>query len=506
MLGKVSKVDERRALEDYLAKLEYIQQHDSVDYSETPEQQQARLVRAKKDYAYFVDAYFPHYARTPSADFHLKAANTIKSNPRCRVVLEWARGHAKSTHADVFIPIWLMLFHNSINMMVLVSKSDDHATRLLSDIKAELEANPQLAHDFGELKNHGSWADDDFKSTNGTRFVAKGKRSPVRGMRNGPYRPDYVVLDDADDDEEVQNPLQVDKSLDQIRKAIIPMMDEGVARFVIVNNRIANYSILSHFASNPKFTVIKVNALLPDGTPSWPAKFSVKFFADREYEIGSAAFATEYMNNPSVEGKIFQDKYIQWSQPLHRNRYDRIVAWWDVAYSEAETADCNAIVVVGLIGLQKHVLAIYCQQSRMELAAEWIHNYQDKLPQSAYVEWYVESQFWNDAVILALNTVAIRRGKILPLIFGERPKGNKFSRIMQMLPTFQRGEVFFNELEKFNNHYQRAINQIKAVHPNSRAHDDAPDALASAIAVLESAQSGDDHVPIIGSRKRSRDY
>ena len=59
---------------------------------------------------------------------------------------------------DIFVPLWLMFQEMPlIHFMVIVSKSEDSAIRLLSDIQAELEYNKRLIADFGEQKNNGSW-------------------------------------------------------------------------------------------------------------------------------------------------------------------------------------------------------------------------------------------------------------------------------------------------------------------------------------------------------------
>ncbi|MEE0983703.1 MAG: hypothetical protein U0L38_06595, partial [Bacteroidales bacterium] len=75
------------------------------------ENQQERIAKAKKSYAYFVKTYFPRLASAPSADFHVKAANEILDNKRLRAVYEWARGLAKSTNMSLMIPLWLFLAH-----------------------------------------------------------------------------------------------------------------------------------------------------------------------------------------------------------------------------------------------------------------------------------------------------------------------------------------------------------------------------------------------------------
>jgi phage terminase large subunit-like protein len=415
----------------------------------------------------------------------------------------WARGLAKSVTFDVFMAIWLHLFHDDLNLMVLISKNEPNAIQLLSDLRAEFEANPQLINDFGELKDSSYWAEEAFKTKKGGLFVAKGKKSPIRGLRNGRYRPDYIVLDDVDDDEEVLNPAQVDKSFNRIIRGAKGGMDIGTARFIIVNNKIANHSILTKFSNNPKYYTMRVDALQPDGTCSWSEKYTPDYYNDLLEEYGSIIFNSEYMNEVNVEGKIFVAKYFQTTKILPLKEYDRIVAWWDLAYSEQPTADFNAINIVGLVGNVKHILYTFCRRCKMEDAIRW--SYMMDIMLGVNVEWYFESQFWNDAVRLCFDTVAQEMGYQFPYIMADRDSENKFTRIMRMLPTYQRMEVFYNEDIINEPDTVEGIAQIKAIEYGYKTKDDNPDSQSAAINILESGIStgGDDEVGITLGGKRA---
>ena len=78
---------------------------------EAPAEKQARIRRARRDYNFFVEYYFPHYTDDPAtgkhtacAPFQIEAANRVFRSRNYKGVEKWARGHAKSTHFDIFIP------------------------------------------------------------------------------------------------------------------------------------------------------------------------------------------------------------------------------------------------------------------------------------------------------------------------------------------------------------------------------------------------------------------
>jgi hypothetical protein len=92
------KKDDKISLERYLDKLRMIRQYSNVNLNETKAEKKTRIEKAKKDYAFCVSYYFPHYATSECAIFQVEAAEYIKKNKECIDGEIWARGHAKSTH------------------------------------------------------------------------------------------------------------------------------------------------------------------------------------------------------------------------------------------------------------------------------------------------------------------------------------------------------------------------------------------------------------------------
>lgn len=114
---------------------EDVRQQTTVDYGESKAAQLARIKRARKDYAFFVEYYFPHFAKCRSGKFQINAANKILATKNLKAVFKWARAHAKSTHMDVFIPLWLKCQEKrELNVMVIVGKSQENARTLLSEL------------------------------------------------------------------------------------------------------------------------------------------------------------------------------------------------------------------------------------------------------------------------------------------------------------------------------------------------------------------------------------
>lgn len=505
------KKDDRIALERYLDKLSQIQQFSHVNLNESEPDKKKRMERAKRDYAFMVSYYFPHYATSECGDFQIEAANFIKKHKECIDAEIWARAHGKSVHCDIMIPFWLWL-NNEVDVMLLVGKSADDAKILLSDLQAEFEANPQILADFGEQKKLGSWEDGNFVTKNGSAFFSLGRGQSPRGVRYKNKRPNLIVIDDIDDDEIVENLKRVLKVFKWLWGALFGTMDNKGARMIFANNLISRAGIIAKVIE--KITALSkkkknvrvniVNSLDENGNPTWHQKYTKEHFDNKKEIVGDYAFQTEDMNNPQIEGKIFKDEEIQWAPIPRLNLFECIVGHWDVAYAGTTSADYNAIKIWGLKDKKFYCIKAFVRQCKMATAIRFMIEYEKSLPESVRILWRYESQFWNDALKMTLDQVREEMKAELNLIQCERPVTNKFVRIVSMQPYYQNGKIYYNKKEEYNIDMQTGINQLKAIEPGYNSHDDSPDADEAAIAYLNKFIPSNNPFPVLGKRQNSK--
>lgn len=472
---------DKKALERYLAKLDLIRKSGVLSATETKEDQAARIERAKKDFAYCVSYYFPHYADAATPDFHIEAARHIKRKPIGKTFLQWGRGLAKSVVADILVPFWLHIQGEPM-YMVVVGSSAKKAEQLLSDIHAEFEGNPRIVHDFGEQKINGSWEDGYFVTKSGFVGQSLGMGMNVRGLRERGLRPTYIVVDDIETRDIAKNPKRQDEIAKWIERDLIPTMDGDKRRFVYAHNKYAPRMIQTVLqAKHPKWKVLEVAAYNPvTFEPRWKSKYSKTYYRELiegDDGVGTLAGKAEYNNEPHIEGKIFLDEHIQWTDLPRIDHFQLIVGHWDVAYSGSPTGDFNAITVCGVKGKDYFYIDGYCKQSKMKAAVDWMCNFQKELPGSAEVHWQFEAQFWNDEVERIIQECEQAHGIDLNIVRTERPKSNKYDRILSMHPVFQGGKFYFNNKKRSHNDTQEGLAQLKGIEPGYKTHDDFPDAL-----------------------------
>jgi len=500
-----SKSDNKEAIKKWNIHCASVQQQTTVNNGESKHVQLKRIERARIDYAFFVDYYFPHFAKCPSAKFHIKAANEIKKNKNYKSVFKWARAHAKSTHLDIIIPLWLKCQkQREINVMVLVGKSQDNANTLLADIQAELQFNQRYIKDYGQQYNSGSWQEGDFVTQDGCAFFARGRGQSPRGLRYRDQRPDYIVIDDLDDDELVNNESRVSKMTDWVKEALFGALDGGRGRFIMVGNLIGKNSVLQRIADTEGVQVSQVNIYDDKGEVSWKEKFTLEEVKKMEQFMGYRSFQKEFMNNPITEGAVFKHNWIQWKKPLPLKKYESIIAYCDPSFKSSSKNDYKAIKVWGKAGNQLHHLFAFVRQCTTTEMVRWFYDLHEKMPEGVICDYYMEANFLQDIILDEFTEEGKYRGYQLPIRPDSRKKPDKFQRIEAISPLWERGHVFYNEDLKTDRDMLTGIEQLLSLEKGSSTHDDAPDADEGAIWLLQKRTRTELFMPIIGKRTNSK--
>lgn len=498
----VIKSQFQKLLLEFQRKVKTIQEATHVDKLESIGKRKKRKKALLKDYAAFCKYYFPHYCTGEPAPFHIELANELAENKVGFWVKRWARSLAKTTNAALMTPIWLML-RGDMKFTVLVSNTEASAIGLLSAIQAELEGNQRLIHDFGEFKRLGSWGLGDFKTKQGVRFKALGRRQSPRGLKNGQFRPDLILLDDVDDDELIKNPSRVKLSHQWALTALFGCFSAKGGRFLALGNLIANLSVLGLLAQNPKAEVSTVNLLDDDGNPSW-SYYNKEECLNMIETMGYLMAQREYFNNPIEEGTIYKKDYFQYKKRLPFKDYDALVCYTDPSFKSTSKNDYKATVLVGKWRHEYHILKAFVEQTTVQKMVDWHYEIMDFVNGEGNVFYYMEANFIQDMLLNNFDDEAKKRKLAVPILGDKRKKPNKFGRLEAMSPYFEKGYVFIGVTQKENPHMERLIGQFTSLEKGSKAPDDGPDAVEGAIFMLNQKTSGQDETTIIHTTRHSK--
>lgn len=508
-----TKANINDALEQWKKHCETVQNSTTINVAESEKDKLARIKKVRGDYAAFVAYYFPHYTvnpetgkTTPCADFHIKAANKVKKERNLKAVFKWHRGAAKSTHLDIFIPLWLKCQEvKQLNVMVLVGKSEDNANTLLADIQAELQFNQRYIHDFGQQYNNGSWEDGEFVTKDGTAFFARGRGQSPRGLRYRSHRPDYIVIDDLDDDELCESPARVTRLTNWVKEALFGALDGGRGRFIMVGNLIAKDSVLANIAATDGVHVSQVNIWDKNGNVSWAAKWTPDEVKAIERFQGYRSFQKEYMNNPITEGAVFRQDWIKWGKLPDLKKFEELVLYIDPSFKGTTKNDYKAAKLWGKVGSQLWHIKAFVRQCSVAEMVRWLYDlYEWSLEKGIAIKWYMEANFMQDTILDEFRREGDLRGYQLPISGDKRKKPDKFQRVEAISPLWERGFVTYNEDEKNDPDMLAGIDQTLAFEKGMRGHDDAPDADEGAIWYLQKHTRVNSFTPSFGRRNNAK--
>lgn len=471
----------------YLKKLELARSAVMVDAFESLADKMNRIHRAEHDIKYMVETYLPHYATAECAKFQIDFANLVAKNPLFKGFAEWGRGLAKSVWGNVIIPLWLWMRGEEV-FFCMMSDSKERAEELLADVQAELEGNQLLINDFGEQKSEGDWVFGKF-ATQDQKFIGRsfGIKKKVRGVRIGHRRPNYWGIDDLETPDTISNPKRMRKQAEIIERDIIPTMTGKLRRLVYCNNKFARVMTQTMLQEkHPKWIIHQIKAYNKTNyKPAWPSMYDAEYYRQQEEDMGIPAAYAEYNHETKLEGKNFSEDMVQWAPIPGWLDYEMIIVHWDIAYTDNETSDYNAVRAWGVKDRKFYLIDCFVKQAKMKLACNWMCYFKKRVPDGANILFQFESQFWNEEVQRNIDEAEDESNVFLNIMKVDLLHGPKLGRMLKMVPYYQNGRIYYNADLKPHNDTQVGLMQLCAVEEGSTEHDDSPDADQRAISALE---------------------
>jgi len=475
---------------------------------------------------WFGEAYFPHYFTDETPEFHRELYVLFQGSVTrggTRTAIAAPREHAKSTAIALIGPLWCVchpdLAHK--HFLLIVSDTQGQANARLNEIKEELENNADLKEAYPSACGVGPrWTEDEIITAGGIKIVARGTGGKVRGLRHGPYRPDLIIGDDLENDENSVTPAQRDKITSWFYKALSKAGGKQTDIFVL--GTVIHYdSLLRRLLANPMFHarlyrgVIRwatngalwevwerlltdsalaesereaqaeefyeqhKEAMLEGAEVLWPAhKPYVDLMRMRVME-GPASFDSEIQNEPvNPDDCFFQEEWFQYFEPeqLERNQIIITVAAVDPSLGMAgKNHDPSAIVCLGrdTAGCMYVLEADIERRKPDKIIEDAIDLHQRRKLDVLGVESVQFQEFFADE----LARRAKERGIYPPMKQIQSTK-DKLIRIQRLQPLVKNGII------KFQRRHKALLDQLKYF--PLADHDDGPDALEMAVQMIES--------------------
>lgn len=485
------------------------------------------------DMEFFGRAYFPHYFSRPSPEFHreldniwqqgvlkgeypttpAKVKKISQMNGTKRVVAA-PRGHAKSTSLTFKGSIHAIVYEYK-HYPIIISDSSEQAEGFLDNIRVEFEENEALKEDFGSLIGK-VWRSNVLITSTNIKVEAIGSGKKIRGRKHRNWRPDLLVLDDIENDENVRTPEQRKKLESWFLKAVSKAGDD-YTDIIYIGTLLHYDSLLAKTLNNPGYKAIKYKAVISfsneedlwkeweeiytdlsnenheadarefferhrekmlEGTEVlWEEKLSYYDLMVMRLTEGEASFNSEEQNEPiNPEDCIFNPEWFEFYNEAEidfKNRDFFFFGFVDPSLGKTKHSDFSAIIT-----LAKHKVSgyMYVMDTDIErrhpdkiigdilekekmLRRDYGRGYKKFGAETVQFQWFLKEE---------LAKASAKAGLYLPI--EEVPQtSDKTMRIQTMQPDVK------NHYIKFNKRHKRLLEQME--HFPMGAHDDGVDAL-----------------------------
>lgn len=490
-------------------------------------------IATERDGMLFKKVFLSAYETEKSPPFHYELMGLALKQPpydtewvnRDGLIIAAPRGSAKSTVLSLTLPLYYGL-HRKKKFGILVSDTDTQVQFLMDSLRREFEDNERIHEVFGVVRGDRfksspfRWTNTDFtialtdppgsddpsKIVWTCRYVGRGMRSKVRGLRSRASRPDFLILDDAENDLHVQTEEQRAKTEDWMMKALLPMLDPKSSTVIVAGTLIHFDSLLAKLLKRTKAdgTPVYVTRLWraynEDGSSIWPERFTKQWLDNKRATMTARSFNSEYLNDPTdPETQKFRPEWFRWYVAgvdtdvrdgvlYFRDKPLRLYMGVDQAIEEREdqAIDETAIVVIGVTP-DEDIVVLHSWHARVDFPT------QVRMVRNTATQFNVHLTAVEKAAYqLALRQQIMHEGWMpVHALDNTRPK---YERITAASVKFEEGRVYLRQCDKGEKGDWDELRLVK-VHPSQQqlyidlvrfpasAHDDLPDAMTNAFIV-----------------------
>ena len=477
-----------------------------IDYESSQKRVESTL-NPVTGFEFFVNNYFPHYIKHPSKselhEYLFKTLPEVVKQPKSeQLAIAAPRGEAKSTLVSQLFVLWCIVTEQK-KYVVIVMDSIDQAYPMLEAIKSELAFNPRLQADFPDASGGGKiWQAQTIVTANGIKVQVAGSGKKLRGLRHGSHRPDLVVLDDIENDEQVRSPEQRDKLNQWLTKTIMPLGSAGGKLDIVYIGTILHYdSVLSRTLDNPLWRTARFKAMveMPINMALWDhweellrnegQNVALAYYHDHEAEMlegavvswearpvydlmvirardGHAAFDSEYQNDPvNGEDAPFTNS-IQYWVDLPPNLIFFGVC--DPSLGKSGASRDPSAILVGGFDAKAGKLYVMVAAIKKRLPDKIIEDIIAEHKARKCLLWAIETVQFQEFLKTELVKRSAQQGFPVPAQ-GVTPHTDKLLRIESLQPHMANGLILLHPSQT------TLISQLK--HFPKADHDDGPDAL-----------------------------
>jgi hypothetical protein len=464
-----------------------------VDLNESVVDKQNRIAKLEKNPEQWFKYYFPNFYTSEPAPFHIRATKRILANPEWYEVRSWSRELSKSGRTMMEV-LFLAMTGKKKNIL-MVSSTYDNAERLLLPYKVILECNNRIINDYGAQESIGGWEAGEFVTKKGVSFRALGSGQSPRGTRKDEVRPDCILIDDIDTDEECRNAQRIKDKVKWLEEALYGTRSlSNALLWIACGNIIAKFCCITEMAKKADVHEV-INVRDKDGNSTWPTKNTEALIDRALSKISWSAQQKEYYNNPVSDGDVFEKIKYDRCPPL--KSCDNVLVYADPSTSNKDRgvnkqASYKSVGVIGKKGAKYYLYKVWIKQTNNSKFVSYLYEAYNYLAmhevdvKRIYIENNsLQAPHYEQVIQPEIKKQGTAVNIHLPITADTRKKTDKFFRIEGTLePKNRMGNLIFNITEKNDPDMKVMEDQMTSVSENAKMMD-GPDMLEGGVWILE---------------------
>ncbi len=400
-----------------------------------------------------------------SPDFHYKIADVLTDDSKKQVNIIAPRGHAKSSIVGGVYPMYHILHGTGKKLIVLVSRTQDHAIKLLGTIKDALDYSQSLRAIYGYWGQHSAkqWAKAEVELKDGTMIICKGTGQQLRGIKVGSQRPTLIIVDDPEDENNTKTAEAMETNLRWLLQSAIPSLDPIRGKLAVIGTPQHQRCMVEVLKDMEGWTNMHFAPDMDKEVALWEEWQPIAKLQQKKRELESIArvsvFYREYLCQiVGDEDQLFKEAYIKYHDYDYRISSDgnhflvkgdkeipvNIFMGVDPASSIRKTADYSVVMPVAVDNSNnRYVLPYYRKRATpMKLAEGIIQYFKMYKPSKVRIESVGYQEMLREYIRERCDEENIF---ISGLEIKENPRTSKSSRLETMEPYFAQGKVYIKK-------------------------------------------------------------
>lgn len=450
-----------------------------MNYKSLKEISKDKLMRkeaAKQSLFIFALLYFPDVFQSKPSEFHKEMARDLDNmgDDFSHMLIVGFRESAKTVYAK--IKFLHQIVYKKKRFIIWCSYDKVKARGKLFDIAVQLQTNPRIIRDFGQLyfgnddevKKSKKKGIGEFITVNDVKCqsfsIGESPRGLVYGSIDGEFRPDFWVLDDVDVLKSVENKDVIDKNYEWFTDEMLSGLSYN-ANVLFLGNRIKGDGIiprLEEFLEVPKDIINKgmgrhknkrwkyLNQPIEyNGEPTWPERHSmykeegkVHLHGEGGLEelLGHSTYNSQMLNIIAKNDKIFDtSKLTVYIHDDERPSKLNIFMVSDLAISEKKQGDETVHLVCG-VDEHNNLWIIDFFNGKVK-PKESIDIIMDMHRKYRPIKYGMETISFQRSMKYSVEDEQKERGYYFK-IHELKAENSKYERIMGLQPHLERGKIF----------------------------------------------------------------